>query len=405
MPERLAKLRVNALYRQLVLSLAAVLITLPLLEVTVRLLKPQNPDFYDSERFLRFDPVRGELRNIPNSTGQYTGVPLRINSIGLRDHEVDVPKPPGVFRILAIGDSVTFGFGVRLEDSYPKRLEALLNASRNTAADRVEVLNAAVPGTALVSYLKTLRQEGPSLQPDLILVGIVLNDIMDYDAVFAPRPSSSPRPSMVSTRLHELNRVLLLHSHLYLLSYISLKSFLIHAGAFDINSAYDFDFLAVRPPTERQARAWASSLKILNQIIDAARDLRVPVVLVVFPLAVQMNKQTLDLFRRSLNLTLDESALDGAPQKRLAEFALAHRVPLVDLLPGFRKSGSLALFLSNRSISHDWAHPSPAGHDLAASELLSALQRFHLAQLPPKRRVTMGASADVLQYGADRGRE
>jgi len=353
-----------------------------LLEVTVRLLKPQDPDFYNSENFVRFDPVPGELQNIPNSAGHYTGVPVRINSIGLRDREVDVPKPSGVFRVLAIGDSVTFGFGVHVEDSYPKRLEALLNASRNNGANRVEVLNAAVPGTALVSYLKTLRAEGSILQPDLILVGIVLNDIMDYDAVFAP--SAPARRSMVGTRLRELNRALLLHSHLYLLSYISLKSFLIQIGAFDINSAYDFDFLAVRPPTERQARAWASSLKIISQMVNAARDLGVPIVLVVFPLAVQIDKQTLDLFRRSLNLTLDDSALDGIPQQRLGEFARAHKVPLIDLLPSFRKFDSRALFLSNRSISHDWAHPSPAGHDLAAMEILAALQQLEL--LPPRRK-------------------
>lgn len=385
MREKLEKSPASALYRQLVLSLIAVLITLPLLEVTVRLLRPQDPDFYNSEKFLRFDPVRGELRNIPNSAGLYTGVPVRINSIGLRDREVDVPKLPGVFRVLAIGDSVTFGFGVRVEDSYPKRLEALLNAGANNGANRVEVLNAAVPGTALVSYLKTLREKGPILQPDLILVGIVLNDIMDYDAVFAPAPAPSPRPSIVGTRLHELNRALLLHSHLYLLSYISLKSFLIRIGAFDINSAYDFDFLAVRPPTERQARAWASSLKILSQMIDAAGDLRVPVVFVVFPLAVQMNKQTLDLFRRSLNLKLDDSALNGIPQQRLEEYARAHKVPLIDLLPSFRKSDSLALFLNNRSISHDWAHPSPAGHDLAAREILAVLQQIELLPRIRKR--------------------
>ena len=53
---------------------------------------------------------------------------VRINSDGFRDKNYSIEKPNGVFRIVAIGDSLTFGFGVESEESYPKVLEKNLNS-------------------------------------------------------------------------------------------------------------------------------------------------------------------------------------------------------------------------------------------------------------------------------------
>src|SRR5262249_11129127 len=54
-------------------------------------------------------------------------VVYRINSHGLRDDEIRLPKPPHVFRILLLGDSFTFGVGVELHETFTKQLGALLN--------------------------------------------------------------------------------------------------------------------------------------------------------------------------------------------------------------------------------------------------------------------------------------
>ena len=51
-------------------------------------------------------------------------VRYRINADGFRDRIRSRPKPDGVFRILALGDSVTFGYGVEEDETYPMRLEA-----------------------------------------------------------------------------------------------------------------------------------------------------------------------------------------------------------------------------------------------------------------------------------------
>ncbi len=373
-----------SLLGKLAVSAITILITVLFLEGGVRLLKPQDPDLYNGDKFMRLYPPPGEPQSlVPHIAGNYTGVPVQINSLGLRDREVAIPKPPGLFRAVAIGDSITFGFGVRLEESYPKRLEARLNAGFDPSSRRVEVINAGVPATSLASYLQFLEMKGPGLQPDLVLIGIAINDIFDYDAV--SRPVSQPsqnRSSRLVPALRQLNRALLLHSHLYLLSYVSVKSLLIRTGFLDLNQAYAEDFLPVQSPSERQARAWASTLRLLGRLVETARGLHVPIVLVLFPIEPQLDAQALDLYRHTLRLGLTASALEGIPQRRLAEFARSMKVPFVDLLPRFRESRDRGLFLRNRSVSHDWTHPSSVGHEMAADEILSTLQQLEL--VPPK---------------------
>ena len=66
--------------------------------------------------------------------------PFAISSAGLRDAEAEIPKPTGVFRIVAAGDSITYGSGVRREQGWPDRLEERLIALGRPGAARFEVL-------------------------------------------------------------------------------------------------------------------------------------------------------------------------------------------------------------------------------------------------------------------------
>ena len=50
-------------------------------------------------------------------------VVYRINADGFRDFAYSRPKPEGTFRVIVLGDSVAFGYGVELERSFPKVME------------------------------------------------------------------------------------------------------------------------------------------------------------------------------------------------------------------------------------------------------------------------------------------
>jgi lysophospholipase L1-like esterase len=118
-------------------------------------------------------------------------VTYRVGAHGFRDLDFPVAKRRGELRILALGDSFTFGFGVRLEDSWPQQLEGLLRKER---ADPVEVVNA---GFACLSFTcgmfhAWVEQEGIRLAPDLVIVGFCLNDMGNVPLLSYPIVRAEP---------------------------------------------------------------------------------------------------------------------------------------------------------------------------------------------------------------------
>ena len=100
---------------------------------------------------------------------------LRTSSLGLRGPEVEVPKPPGTFRILVLGDSVAFGWGVDDEVSFLRRWEQELRA--RGGGRRWEVVNTGHPMYDTTQELALLREVGLALEPDLVLLVYVVNDV------------------------------------------------------------------------------------------------------------------------------------------------------------------------------------------------------------------------------------
>ena len=77
-------------------------------------------------------------------------------------------KAPGTFRILGLGDSFAFGWGVPVEASFFKRLEALLDGSHSGVTH--EVVNAGIPGYGTYEALHLLRSVGRRYEPDLVIL-------------------------------------------------------------------------------------------------------------------------------------------------------------------------------------------------------------------------------------------
>lgn len=110
----------------------------------------------------------------PVNTARHVSRPR--NSLGYRDLERALAKPPGTTRIVALGDSFTWGAGVDFDDAYPQRLERALSRRRGGP---VEVINLALPGFNTADELAVLEKQGFAYRPDLVLVGYVLNDAED----------------------------------------------------------------------------------------------------------------------------------------------------------------------------------------------------------------------------------
>lgn len=145
----------------------------------------------------------GELfKQKPGASTKFCDFEVKINSLGFRGPEVEQEKPDGVYRIVALGDSVTFGWGVNDEHTYIRRLEVELN--RQIQGRRFEVINTGHPMYDTVQEHAMLQRHAMALKPDLVILIYVVNDIdptrkvvEDYVAVLAKakaNPDAVPAP-------------------------------------------------------------------------------------------------------------------------------------------------------------------------------------------------------------------
>ena len=98
---------------------------------------------------------------------------IQTNSLGLRDaDEVSLKPEPGKIRVLAIGDSMTFGPYVANDETWPAYLEEKFE-------NKAEVLNAGVSAYSIKEEADYLKEKGYLLQPNLIILQFFVNDISD----------------------------------------------------------------------------------------------------------------------------------------------------------------------------------------------------------------------------------
>ncbi len=111
---------------------------------------------------------------------------VQTNSLGFRNTEEPSDK---AFRILALGDSQTFGVYVTNEDTWPSWTENELRQRLNSN-ERVQVFNAGIAGYSIRDQLALLRDKGAAFKPNLVLLGVYENDLYDLGKAKGQRPSN-----------------------------------------------------------------------------------------------------------------------------------------------------------------------------------------------------------------------
>jgi lysophospholipase L1-like esterase len=118
----------------------------------------------------------------PGARVNLHGIHYEINNLGLRDRPLKQEKSYGTRRVLNIGDSLTFGYGVRLEETFAKKLENLLNEE---GTKTYESINFGVDGYSVSQELGFFKDKGFLLNPDLIILWLFIDDIYRCDYRFA----------------------------------------------------------------------------------------------------------------------------------------------------------------------------------------------------------------------------
>ncbi|MGD0771830.1 MAG: GDSL-type esterase/lipase family protein [Candidatus Solibacter sp.] len=130
--------------------------------------------------------IWGPYSVVEHATEEYS-YQARINNLGFRDRDFPVRRSSAK-RVLAIGDSFTYGWGVDAENSWPKVMEREL---RQGGLD-IEIANLGAPGAGPREYAALAGKAIPLLKPDLIVVGMLQADDL-FQA--ADSPAEQPAPA------------------------------------------------------------------------------------------------------------------------------------------------------------------------------------------------------------------
>jgi len=290
------------------------------------------------------------------ATGDIT---YAINADGFRDRPRSPRPAEGTFRIVVLGDSVAFGYGVAQDDTFPSQLERALSA---TSPVPVEVLNLGVNGYNPYTEAALFADVGRHYAPALVLVQFCVNDLADptlhFDAstLLALRADALPDAAFPEprTRRREPPPPAWLRACLRSRA----CAFVHRAFAAGQDPAVLAAALAPREDPSGTELSWLQ--RHYDAIQQAAAP--VPVAIVVFPYAGQ----------------LDATGTPRLQERLLALGRVSGRLT-IDLLPAFREAARAgeALFL-------DAWHPSARGHGVAAATVADQLACAGLVPASPR---------------------
>ncbi len=152
-------------------------------------------------RLLR-SPLPGAMELVfpPNSKMEFETPQFHytsnINSLGYRDREPSSLQKDS-FKIAAIGDSFTYGWGVDLEQCWVKVVERNLQQ----AGYNVEMINLGKPGGDPTTYAETAEKAIPVLRPDMVLVCMLQAD--DLAGMGGTGSASAAKPAPLPVRFAE----------------------------------------------------------------------------------------------------------------------------------------------------------------------------------------------------------
>lgn len=229
---------------------------------------PQNRDI-DFPEVYRKDPVLfWRFRpNLTTESRRFSHLTYSTNSLGLRGDEVSLRKSN--YRIIALGNSCTFGWGVKLQHTWVYRLGEMLN--QQLVGITCETINAGIPGYS--SYQgKLYLAELLRLKPDMLLIMFGWNDhypagkgIADVDQRPPGRLVSSIQNLLGRLKLYQLVRKTVLS--------------LVDPGT-------EIPLTDVAPPRRVTTDQFVSNL---SEIIDTARVHGIVPVLLIPPIASAAN--------------------------------------------------------------------------------------------------------------------
>jgi hypothetical protein len=307
------------------------------------------------ELYLRRNPllVGGGGGGNPALKQIYAGL-YTANSLGLRGPEVEPSKSAGTRRLLMLGDSFTFGQGVRDGEVYPRIVESNLRTEAASAGNW-EVVNAGNAGKDMTYHWRFLEERGWRLQPDLITVQFFANDLEPQEVAESGGGSrGEPWWARIIAWPYRTSYAVFFSKYRFqqLLTRLDPDA----AGKYSLDGWYR----QLLRELQRNGPGWQSFCRHSRAIQASARRHDVPLIFFLFPHAGVPSP------RESLLLQGVES------------FLIGEGIEVVNL-DGMWQN----LSPEEQVVSPIDNHPSAAAHRVAAARILAALRARQLVPSAP----------------------
>jgi lysophospholipase L1-like esterase len=156
--------RLKAFGQNLALVVGSLALCLVVLEVVLRCAGYGNIEIYSADPLLYW-----KLKPRQNCFTKIGRKPVHVNSFGTRGPEFQLVKPVETLRILSLGDSKTFGWGLTEAESYSERIRKMLQ-DRAGRAKTIEVINAGVNAWSYAQMHAYFREYGLQYHPDIVVL-------------------------------------------------------------------------------------------------------------------------------------------------------------------------------------------------------------------------------------------
>lgn len=350
------------------LVLISLLVSIFAAEFIIRTVNPQvtysesvkhSIDCYAHSNIVPFTLGKNYRCKMKNMAGEFD-VTATLNSQGYRGNEFQIEKKKGTVRVLVIGDSMTFGWGVGDKDTYPSIMNTLLNSNGLTES-KVEVINAGyVGGLSPDSFYVYLKELGIQLKPDIVIVGLfVFNDISDVAENVWINVDNTGLPTKIASCCHvvdgrifrnvvvptKFNLPLLRDSHLYILLIDTLqKQFGMFSDSSLISTKGEIQLGCVLSPAciQKFADEEQKTYAVLSEMNSLLRKENIPFIVALFPVDYQIYPEAKTKYGRFGMQWFPPEGKEDFIQQRLSSFLSQEKIPMVDFYPVFKDASSSA---------------------------------------------------------------
>jgi lysophospholipase L1-like esterase len=259
----------------------------------------------------------------PGARAHLMGADVAINALGLRNAEIAGQKPAGAKRIVMLGDSITFGWGVANDATMSVLLERELN---ERGYGQAEVINTGVGNYNTTMEVAYFLERGASLNPDVIVLNYFINDA-------EPTPSYTA-PSWIAR-----------HSYAYVVlggGWDRFKRLIL--GGPDWRAAYAALY-------DDAAPGWAAARENIRRLAAYCREHDIRLVLTNIPELHELDPYPFEFVNA-----------------KVRDLAMESGIEYLDLLPALRSEAASSLWVTAPD-----PHPNAKAHALMARALADYL--------------------------------